>query len=163
MKKFTYVAMLAMVASLTAGCVEGAEGEELGIRASPITNTPVPPQTVVPLTQSYTDPIDPNETYFPASFVDELPDDNRVDLGNANSDFATFVDPSNLVIQKMRGRDYWMMLNLYSVNVHRGNHGLLLMDTAGHRGPGEFGALIGGLRAIGGWPDGDCLPLEVVM
>ena len=166
MKITTHMAALALLATVASvGCVQGAEGEELGRRASPMTATPVPPQTILPLTTSYTNPMDPNETYVAPSLVNELPDDARLDFGNGNSDFALFSNPGSLNIQKMKGRDYWMMANLYSMNVHKGNHGLLMIDAAGHGGPAEFGAIVGGLRAIGEWdqPGGKKLPLKTVM
>ncbi len=162
-KRMTILGAVLTALATPACAVDTDESEDVAELEMSLSNVVVPPQTIVPVTTNYTER-DPNETYVPPSFSTPLPRDTRLDLPNNNSDFALFANPGSLTIQKMEGRDFWMMMNLYSVTVHKGDAGLLLIDTAGHGGPPEFGALIGGLRQIGDWqPGGAQLPLKVVM
>ena len=129
-KRMTILGAVLTALATPACAVDTDESEDVAELEMSLSNVVVPPQTIVPVTTNYTER-DPNETYVPPSFSTPLPRDTRLDLPNNNSDFALFANPGSLTIQKMEGRDFWMMMNLYSVTVHKGDAGLLLIDTAG--------------------------------
>jgi glyoxylase-like metal-dependent hydrolase (beta-lactamase superfamily II) len=106
-----------------------------GLTTAPAAAQTPEPQQVAPVSNQ-TEP-DPNNSFTGPSIRIELPIGQRVDFG---TDFEVALTP--YAIQRLTERTYFVVTNLYASTVFVGDRGVLVIDCAGHGGPGEVQALL---------------------